>query len=123
MRSGAVQLWYPFLRGFVLQNDVHIHTFTQFYTVARASDKVTQEVTAYLKNGVFSYFGTSLATADESRPIRLTETLRNRIKADIAADQRSIPIFLVEKSKNTSGGFGDVLITRKPVESPAQNKP
>jgi hypothetical protein len=95
----------------------YVHdTFTQFYTVARANDKVTQEVTAYLKNGVFSYFGTSLATADESRPIRLTETLRNRIKADIAADQRSIPIFLVEESKNTSGGFGDVLITRKPVE-------
>ena len=95
----------------------YVHdTFTQFYTVARANDKVSQEVTAYLKGGVFSYFGTSLATADESRPIRLTETLRNRIKADIAADQRSVPIFLVEESKNTSGGFGDVHITRKPVE-------
>ena len=95
----------------------YVHdTFTQFYTVARANDKVSQEVTAHLKDGVFSYFGTSLAAADESRPIRLTETLRNRIKADIAADQRSIPIFLVEESKNTSGGFGDVHITRKPVE-------
>lgn len=95
----------------------YVHdTFAQFYTVARANDKVSQEVTAYLKGGVFSYFGTSLAAADESRPIRLTETLRNRIKADIAADQRSIAIFLVEESKNTSGGFGDVHITRKPVE-------
>jgi serine/threonine protein kinase/Leucine-rich repeat (LRR) protein len=95
----------------------YVHdTFTQFYTVARANDKVTQEVTAHLKDSVFSYFGTSLAAAHDSRPIRLTETLRNRIKADIAADQRTIPIVLVEESKNTSGGFSDIITTRKPVE-------
>lgn len=94
----------------------HVHdTFSQFYTVARANDKVTRVVTAGLKEGAIYHFSTSLAATLDSRPIRLTQALRNRIKADIAANQRTIPIFLVEVSKNTSVGFRS-NITRKPVE-------
>jgi hypothetical protein len=81
-----------------LWDDIH-ETFTQYYTVARTDDRISQVVTAHLKDGVLSFFGTSINAVGDSRPMPLTETLRNQIQADIAANKRTVPIFLREKPR------------------------
>ena len=64
---------------------------TENYFVARAGDRISSEVGATLEGGVLSGFGISMNTAADSRPVRLTETLRKQIHDDIVANRRTAP--------------------------------
>jgi hypothetical protein len=101
-----------------LWDDIH-ETFTQYFTVAHTDDRISQVVTAHLQDGVLAFFGTSINAMGDSRPMPLTETLRNQIQADIAANKRTVPIFLREKSRP---GSLHGRTNRVPVESIHGNK-
>jgi serine/threonine protein kinase len=89
----------------------NIHeALTQNYFVARADDRISQDVRASLKDGVLSGLIMSITFANDSRPIRLTEAVRNQIHADIVANQRTMPIYLEEQSDSYGGR------TRSPVQ-------
>ena len=72
--------------------DDAFEVLTENYFVARAGDRISSKVGASLEGGVLSGFSTSINTSADSRPFRLSETLRKQIHGDIVANRRTAPI-------------------------------
>ena len=71
--------------------DDAFETHSENYFVARAGDRISSGVRVRLEGGVLSGFATSINTSEDSRPVRLTETLRKQIHDDIVANRRTAP--------------------------------
>ncbi|MFZ9938328.1 MAG: hypothetical protein ACO3JG_14920 [Luteolibacter sp.] len=90
----------------------------QDYFIARAPDKdraevggpLAESVGASVSGGEFDGLVMEKIYSSEPRTLRLSEAMRNQIHADIVANRRTMPIFVVEQADSFGG------ITFQPVE-------
>jgi Leucine-rich repeat (LRR) protein len=110
-----------FVVGSRIEKTEFYEEITQNCFVARPQNKTHTGIGASLGesvgvtvgDGKLNGFNMAGIFASEPRSLKLTETLRNQIHADIVANQRTMPIFLVETTDNIGGRL---TVTHKPVE-------
>lgn len=109
-----------FVVGSRIEKSNYYEELTQKYIVARAQNKIHagigvalgESVGASVSEGKLDGFNMAGIFASEPRTLKLTKTLRNQIHADIVANQRTMPIFLLESSDHG----GRITLTHIPVE-------
>jgi hypothetical protein len=109
-----------FAVGSRIEKTDYYEELTQKYIIARAKNKnhagigvaLGESVGASVSEGKLDGFNMAGIFASEPRTLKLTKTLKNQIHTDIVANQRTMPIFLLETSDNS----GRTTVTPTPVE-------